>query len=246
EHYHGHPFIHVPEVIGELCTRRVLTQELVLGLPWREALTAEQTLRDQWAEAIWRFTYGTYTQIDMLHADPHPGNYVFHENGSVSFLDFGCVRRFSREQLEMFDAIIRQCRRGDAPAMWRACVEAGFWRSTDPVTPEEVLAYWREDWEMLWAPQRYVVTPDKLARRVERRCSRSGPSANALRYLRMPPEYTMMGRIELAVEAVIAQLDAGVHWGAVAAEHLERAAPVTEMGKRSRAFFDEHRSARPV
>jgi predicted unusual protein kinase regulating ubiquinone biosynthesis (AarF/ABC1/UbiB family) len=26
EHYRGHPFIHVPEVIGELCTGRVLTQ----------------------------------------------------------------------------------------------------------------------------------------------------------------------------------------------------------------------------
>ena len=30
-HYRGHPFIHVPEVIGELCTDRVLTQELVRG-----------------------------------------------------------------------------------------------------------------------------------------------------------------------------------------------------------------------
>ncbi|HXM86426.1 MAG TPA: AarF/ABC1/UbiB kinase family protein, partial [Solirubrobacteraceae bacterium] len=110
EHYRGHPFIHVPEVIGELSSERVLTQELVRGLRWSEALLAEHELRDQWAEAIWRFTYGTYTQIDVLNADPHPGNYVFHENGSVSFLDFGCVKRFSREQLEMFDAIVRQCR----------------------------------------------------------------------------------------------------------------------------------------
>lgn len=243
EHYRGHPFIHVPDVIGELCTGRVLTQELVRGLQWRQALLAEQELRDQWAEAIWRFTYGTYTRIDMLNADPHPGNYVFHRDGSVSFLDFGCVKRFSREQLEMVDAIIRECRRGDALGTWRACVEAGFWRSSDPVTPEEVLAYWHEDWEMLWAQRRYVVTPEKVARRVERRCSRSGPSANALRYLRMPPEYMMMGRIELAVEAVIAQLRASVHWGAVSAEHLENAAPVTEMGRRSRAFVERRRVA---
>jgi predicted unusual protein kinase regulating ubiquinone biosynthesis (AarF/ABC1/UbiB family) len=242
-HYGGHPFIHVPEVIGELCTGRVLTQELVRGLPWSDALVAEQELRDQWAEAIWRFTYGTYSHIGALNADPHPGNYVFHENGSVSFLDYGCVKRFSREQLEMFDAIIRECRRGDAPGIWRACVEAGFWRSTDPVTPEEVLAYWREDWEMLWAQQRFVVTPEHVARRVERRCSRSGPSANALRHLRMPPEYTIMGRIELAVEAVIAELGAGVSWGTVSAEHLENAAPVTEMGKRSRAFFERRQAA---
>ena len=243
ELYRGHPFIHVPDVIAELCTGRVLTQDLVRGLSWSDALAAEQELRDQWAEAIWRFTYGAYRSIHALNADPHPGNYVFHESGSVSFLDFGCVKRFSREQHEMFDAIIRQCLRNDALGTWRACVEAGFWRSTDPVTPDEVLAYWREDWEMLWAQQRFVVTPEKIARRVERRCSRSGPSANALRHLRMPPEYTIMGRIELAVESVIAQLGANVHWGAIAAEHLERAAPVTEMGKRSRAFFEGRQAA---
>jgi predicted unusual protein kinase regulating ubiquinone biosynthesis (AarF/ABC1/UbiB family) len=245
-HYRGHPFIHVPNVIAELCTERVLTQELVRGLSWSDALMAEQELRDRWAEAIWRFTYGTYRRIHALNADPHPGNYVFHESGSVSFLDFGCVKRFGREQVEMFDAIVRECLRNDARGTWRACVEAGFWRSTDPVTPEEVLAYWREDWEMLWARERCVVTPEMVAGRVERRCSRTGPSANALCHLRMPPEYTIMGRIELAVEAVIAQLGADVHWGAIAAEHLENAAPVTELGKRSHAFFEQRAIAGPA
>ena len=99
-HYRGHPFIHVPEVIGELCTDRVLTQELCLGRSWSEALGAEQELRDQWAEAIWRFVYGSYERLGMINADPHPGNYLFHDDGSVSFLDFGCVQRFPREQTE--------------------------------------------------------------------------------------------------------------------------------------------------
>jgi hypothetical protein len=99
---------------------------------------------------------------------------------------------------------------------------------------------------MLWARERFVVTPDTVARRVERRCSRSGPSANALRHLKMPPEYTMMGRIELGVQAVIAQLGAGNHWGAIAAEYLENATPVTEMGRRNRAFFEQRQLAGPA
>jgi predicted unusual protein kinase regulating ubiquinone biosynthesis (AarF/ABC1/UbiB family) len=246
EQYRGHPFIRVPEVIPGLCTGRVLTQELVLGLSWSDAILARQELRDQWAEAIWRFTYGTCKRIHLLHGDPHPGNYVLHEDGSVSFLDFGCVKRFGREQVEMFDAIARECLRGDVRGTWRACVEAGFWRSTDPVTPDEVFAYWRGDWEMLWARERFVVTPETVARRVERRCSRSGPSANALRHLKMPPEYTMMGRIELGVQAVIAQLGAGNHWGAIAAEYLENATPVTEIGRRNRAFFEQRQLAGPA
>jgi len=243
ELYRGHPFIRVPDVIGGLCTGRVLTQELVRGLSWSEALTAEQELRDQWAEVIWRFTYGTSSHICALHADPHPGNYVFHEDASVSFLDFGCVKRFSRDQFAMFDVIMREVLRNDAPGAWRACVEAGFWRSTDSVTPEEVLAFWRGDWEMLWAEQRFVITPETVARRVERRCSRNGPSSNALRQLKMSPEYTIMGRVELGVEAVIAQLRPGNEWGAIAAEHLENAAPATNLGKRQRAFYEARRAS---
>ena len=72
EHYRGHPFIHVPEVVGELCTERVLTQELAQGLSWSDALTAGQELRDQWAEAIYRFTYGSYRRLHLFNADPHP------------------------------------------------------------------------------------------------------------------------------------------------------------------------------
>ena len=45
----------------------------------------------------------------MFNADPHPGNYLFHDDGSVSFLDFGCVKRFEREQVEMMNAIGRAC-----------------------------------------------------------------------------------------------------------------------------------------
>ncbi|HSZ03714.1 MAG TPA: AarF/ABC1/UbiB kinase family protein [Solirubrobacteraceae bacterium] len=244
DYYRGHPFIHVPEVVGELCTARMLTQDLAQGRCWSDALDAEQELRDQWGEAIWRFVYGTYKDLSMIHADPHPGNYVFHDDGSVSFLDFGCVKHFQREHVAMCDAILRACRRHDVLGTWRACVEAGFWRSSDPVTPEEAFAYWWEDFAMLWAEERFVVTPDYAARRIERRCSPNGPSANAFRHLSVSPEYTFMSRIEVGTASVIAQLLAGNHWGLIAAEHLENAEPFTEMGKRECEFFEERQAAR--
>jgi predicted unusual protein kinase regulating ubiquinone biosynthesis (AarF/ABC1/UbiB family) len=245
-YYRGHPFIHVPEVVAELCTGHMLTQELVQGLSWAEALAAKQELRDQWGEAIYRFVYGTYERIYQFNADPHPGNYIFHEDGSVSFLDFGCVKRFRPEQVQMMDEIIRACLRKDVLGTWRACVEAGVFRSSDPVTPEEVFAYWRGDWGMLWAPQRLVITPEQVARRIERRCSPNGPSSNALRYVTMPPEYTTMARIEVGVMSVIGQLRAGAHWRSITAEHFENALPITEMGKREHAFFEDRHLANPV
>jgi predicted unusual protein kinase regulating ubiquinone biosynthesis (AarF/ABC1/UbiB family) len=241
--YRGHPFIRVPEVIGELCTDRLLTQELVQGKSWSEALTCERELRDSWAEAIYRFVYGTNLRFCMFNADPHPGNYLFHDDGSVSFLDFGCVKRLRREQLDAMIAIGRACMRDDVLGTWRACVEGGFCRSTDPVTPEEVYAFWHNSWELYWAKQPFTVTPECAARWIGHKYSPTGPSANAFRYFTVSPEYTTMGRIEMSSASLIAELRATNYWGSMAAEFFEGAAPLTALGKLDHAFFENRQTA---
>jgi predicted unusual protein kinase regulating ubiquinone biosynthesis (AarF/ABC1/UbiB family) len=243
EHYRGHPFIHVPEVIGELCSDRVLTQELVRGCGWSTALDAEQELRDRWAEAIFRFVYGSNVRFRLLHADPHPGNYRFHEDGRVSFLDFGCVKRFRREHIDAMGAIGNECVHGDVLGTWRACVEAEFLRSSAPVSPEEVFAYWRGLLEMFWREQPLAFTPEHAASMAEHAFSPRGPAANALRHSTPSPEYTVMTRIELGVASLVAQLHACNYWESIAAEFYGGEEPFTEMGKREHAFFAEREAA---
>ncbi|HXD54905.1 MAG TPA: AarF/ABC1/UbiB kinase family protein [Solirubrobacteraceae bacterium] len=244
EHYRGHPFIRVPNVIDELSTPRVLTQELMRGLSWKEALTAEQALRDQWAEAIHRFLYGSMYRLQRLNADPHPGNFLFHDDGSVTCLDFGSVKQFEVEHALMLRAIFRECLRNDVLGTWRASVEAGAWSSSDPVTPEEAFAYWHGDNALVWASGRFVATPGYVAKGIARRYSPIGPSSNALRHLRLPPELALMVRIEIALTSLIGRLRAGNDWASFAAEYCEDAEPVTEMGKRERAFFDRREKER--
>ncbi|MBA3807906.1 MAG: AarF/ABC1/UbiB kinase family protein [Solirubrobacterales bacterium] len=242
ECYRGHPFIHVPDVVGGLCTRRVLTQELVRGRLWSDAVTAEQDLRNQWAEAIHRFGYGSYHRMNMFNTDPHPGNYLFHDDGSVSFLDFGSVKRIRHEQVEMLMTIYRACLRNDVLGTWRASVEAGIWRSTDPVTPQEVYDYWREDNELVWAEEQFIPTLSYVGKGVRRRYSPLGPSANAVRHANLPGEYTFIARGELGVTCVMAGLRASIDWISLVTEHVG-GAPLTAMGKREHAFFAERRAA---
>ena len=105
----------------------------------------------------------------------------------MSFLDFGCMKRFSREQTDMMNAIGRACARGDVLGTWRTSVEGGFWRSSAPSPPRKCSHYWREPWEMYWAEQPFTVTPEYVARWIERKFSPTGPSANAFRYITAPP-----------------------------------------------------------
>ena len=161
----------------------MLTQELVQGKSWSDALAADQELRDSWAEAIHRFTYGSYHHFYVFNADPHPGNYLFHEDGSVSFLDFGCVKRLQREQVESLNLVMREALRGDVRETWRVSVEGGFLKPSGSLTPEEVFAYWHDPIEMYWGEQPFTVTPEYVARLIELRYSPTGPPANVFRHL---------------------------------------------------------------
>jgi predicted unusual protein kinase regulating ubiquinone biosynthesis (AarF/ABC1/UbiB family) len=107
-----HPLVHVPAVIDTHSSRRVLTSELVRGLDFTAAARAPEALRRGYAELLWHFVFKSLLIHGMFNADPHPGNYLFHEDGRITFLDFGCVQRMEPEQrrcaLQMHRAAMRQ------------------------------------------------------------------------------------------------------------------------------------------
>lgn len=94
--YRGHPFIRIPDVIPDASSDQVLTMTYLDGMDYPAAQRADQDLKNTWAEAITRFANSCYRHANLVHADPHPGNYRFNADGSVGFLDFGCASPFPR------------------------------------------------------------------------------------------------------------------------------------------------------
>lgn len=101
-HFHrDDPRIHVPRVIESHSSRRVLTSELVRGHDFKWATTeAPEALRKQYAELLWRFVFKAIMVHGIFNADPHPGNYRFHEDGSITFLDFGSVQELAPQYID--------------------------------------------------------------------------------------------------------------------------------------------------
>ncbi|MGA9874844.1 MAG: AarF/UbiB family protein, partial [Solirubrobacteraceae bacterium] len=178
----------------------------------------------------------------MINADPHPGNYLFHDDGSVSFFDFGCVKRFSREQIDSVTVLMRECLRGDVDGTWRASVESGFFAPSGALTAEEVFEYWHAPIEMYWGEQPFTVTPEYVAKWIELRYSPTSPLANAFRHLSPPTDHTIMGRIDIGVMSLISQLHGTNHWNMIAAEYFEDADPTTPMGKAHRAHHEQRQA----
>ena len=84
-------YVHVPYVHDNLSTSKLLVMDWVEGIPL-------QNVKDQADTYGLHLFYAWYYPLfryNLLHGDPHFGNYRFHEDGSLTLLDFGCVREFS-------------------------------------------------------------------------------------------------------------------------------------------------------
>lgn len=235
--YRDHPFIKVPAVVPELSSSKVMTQDLAKGFSWSDAVHQDQALRDRWGEAIFRFVFGSLRRLCAFNADPHPGNYLFGSDGTVTFLDFGCVKHFSRDQVTNMQDIVRAVMRQDARALWDCFVKTGIFDATSSPTPEEILAWYSGPFEMILGPQPFQITPEIVARIIEGEFSPSGPSGQLVRKMRSPKEYVFLSRIDLGLMSVLAELRVSGDWRSIQQELDEGATPTSEMGRADAAFW---------
>jgi predicted unusual protein kinase regulating ubiquinone biosynthesis (AarF/ABC1/UbiB family) len=84
----------VPRVFRELSSSRVLTMTFVPGLHLDDFLASRpsQAVRDRAGEHLMDLFNFQLLQLHALHADPHPGNYLFRDDGGIGIVDFGCVK----------------------------------------------------------------------------------------------------------------------------------------------------------
>jgi predicted unusual protein kinase regulating ubiquinone biosynthesis (AarF/ABC1/UbiB family) len=87
------PNVVVPKPYFEHGTKRVLVSEYVEGKPLDAVADgASQELRDNWGSTLATVVTDCLYVHQLFNGDPHPGNYLFRDDGTVILLDFGCVK----------------------------------------------------------------------------------------------------------------------------------------------------------
>jgi predicted unusual protein kinase regulating ubiquinone biosynthesis (AarF/ABC1/UbiB family) len=109
----GLGYLTIPRVRRECSSDRVLTMSYVEGESFDAFLQRKpsQEFRDQTGARIVEMYELQLRRLKAIHADHHPGNYLFRPNGTIGLVDFGCVKRISFDVLEL-----RRCYRERA---WR-------------------------------------------------------------------------------------------------------------------------------
>ncbi len=215
-HYRNHPFIHIPDVLPSLSTARVLTTELVTGASWAEALTWDQDQRDLIGECLFRFVFRSLYGMHLFNGDPHPGNYLFHGGGRVTFLDFGLVKHFTADEMTTFVSMVRTAAYDhDASAFRKILERAGMLRPGAPATDDEIGDYFSHFYDSVRDDRTITWSGEYASRIVRHTFDRSSPISQ---YATVPKAFVFIQRINLGLYALLGELQASGNYRRMAEE----------------------------
>ena len=235
----GHPFIVIPKVHQEFCRTKVITQEYIDGEPFMKGFERSQEERDQIAEVVFRFFYGSLNRFLLFSADPHPGNYILLEDGKIAFLDFGLVRSLDPGTLKMLVEVVQALIENDKERGRAALEGLGV---LNPRTPE-VDAVW-EHLKMVNSPvledRPFRIDPPLVQEIASAGFDPRSDAFQTMRKVALPGVLVTLNRMSFGVASILARLEVTANWQAIAREFWEGAPSITQLGKEEQAWFEEH------
>ena len=104
----GDATVHFPMVYPKLCSRRVITMEMLVGIPGSKQGELHQSGAnlDEFAHRAANMYLNMIFRDGFYHADPHPGNYMLLPETVVGVVDCGMVGRIDDELRETFEDLL--------------------------------------------------------------------------------------------------------------------------------------------
>ncbi|MAG96691.1 MAG: AarF/ABC1/UbiB kinase family protein [Alphaproteobacteria bacterium] len=204
--------VHVPEVVPELSSQRLLSMTWLEGRPLWDFLESDQETRNQIALNLFRAWYLPFYQGGVIHADPHLGNYTARPDFSLNLLDFGCIRIFEARFVQGVIDLYRAIRDQNTELAVHAYETWGFTGLTPDII--DTLNLWAE---FVYAPllenrSRRIQEFDSsgiygrdVAEKVHRQLKEQGGVAP-------PREFVFMDRAAIGLGGVFLRLKAEINW----------------------------------
>ncbi|MEO9484468.1 MAG: AarF/ABC1/UbiB kinase family protein [Ekhidna sp.] len=88
-----------PRYYPELSAPQILTMSWLEGEPIGDWMKGEQSQvsRDRLGQILWNFYMFQMHELRMMHADPHPGNFIIDDKNDLGVIDFGCIKHIPND-----------------------------------------------------------------------------------------------------------------------------------------------------
>ncbi len=212
--YAGDPQIAVPGVLAS--APNVLVSEWVSGTPLARIIrsgTADE--RNEIGRLLTEFHFSAPQRARLLHADPHPGNFLQLPDGRLSVLDFGAAARLpdgAPPTLGLAARLAVEDRPGELLDLLRS---EGFVRPGTVLRADDVLAYLAPLSEPL-RTETFHFTRAWMLAQAERVGEWGSPDFRTGRALNLPPQYLLIHRVTTGSMGILCQLGATVAFRGIA------------------------------
>ncbi|MGE7604157.1 ABC1 kinase family protein [Peribacillus sp. NPDC097675] len=198
-HFVDNPGIKIPKIHWDFSTSKVLTMDFIKGIKINHYQQLDEEGYDRRVIAE-RLANSMLQQIlidGFYHGDPHPGNIVILPGNVVSLMDFGMVGRLEEELKYQFASLVINLKRGSTNGLINTLSNMGL------LTDETDMTSLRYDIDEL-RNKYYDIPLSQIS---------LGGAVNDLfgvaneHKIMIPPEFTMLGKALLTMEAIVEELD---------------------------------------
>jgi ubiquinone biosynthesis protein len=208
------PTVHVPRIIRDHSTSRVLTLERVRGIKIDDlaALDAAGIDRRALADRASKLLLKMVFEDGFFHADPHPGNLFVEDDGRIGLIDFGMVGELDERTHERLASVLLAVTTQDTERLVDVLLDLGVARKR---IDRSLL---RQDLDHLLG--RYYGRP--LAELALGPMLRDTFTVVRRHHLRLPPNLALLFKMLLMAEGLAATLDPSFNLTSVLTPYAQR------------------------
>ena len=232
----GHPFLLVPSVETNLCSRRVLTTGFIEGQRFEDLKQESQPVKDAAAEQIFRFFFGVLTHKNTALGDPHPGNFL-RVGDKMAFIDFGMQRKIEAKYLQQEREAANAVMAKDPQRLHAILSSLGYLPDPDSFDPELLLGQLQMAGSWYFTPGRLQITSQLVSDLMREASSSESPYLEAIRRQTIPPQALLIRRMESMLLPVLGELTASADWNALAQEFFAAGIPSNQFGEADQQFW---------
>lgn len=212
EHLAPYPVLCVPYPVNDLCSRRVLTMQLLQGTRVDQVTGVRRTEQQMQplADALMRGYLDQMFVHGEIHADPHPGNLRVTDDGRLAIFDLGMVANVPPRQRERMLKLLFAAVDGRGEQVAQEAIALGT-----PLDDYDDERFTREVGQLVarYAAHSSSTSEGRVVLELVRLSTSHG--------LRMPPEVSLLGKTLLNLDAVCQLLVPGFDAKQAVENHLQ-------------------------
>lgn len=206
--FDGDESVVVPKVVAS--APKVMVSEWLTGKPLAAVIrNGSREERDRAGHVLAEFHFSAPARSGLLHADPHPGNFLLLDDGRMGVLDFGACARLPGGIPRPLGVMTRLALEGRKEELLRLLRDEDFIRPGTELDAGDVLDYLVPFTDPLQT-ERFHYTRKWLQRQAGRLGDTRGQDFRTGRSLNLPPQYLLIHRVTAGATGILCQLDAEV------------------------------------